>query len=293
MKRSLIQLSPSTSVVSLPSSWIKKNKLNKGDEIEIEEKENKIIVSSSKDVSKKEITIDLNKAPGRLMWTIIDGAYVNGYHSIILQTKDQEQTDFMTKVVRYFPGMIIHSERKNRIEFRDISSDSEEELDNILSRIFNMNIALIEDCIEAVKTKDNHTLERVKYRDYNINSYVSYYLRKINKFGYKEMSKVGAMHSYIKIIEMISDKLCVLFEGIVKEKIDARKEINVFNNILEVYKNIQRIHFGYSQEKLKQLEVERQKLMEKLPKNQHLRQYTIEIYELFFDLIELETQLHI
>ena len=104
MIRKLIQLSPSTAVVSLPSSWIKANKLKKGAAIHLEEQENKVIVSASVgQAAQKEIALDLSKLNDKLMWTSIDAAYIAGYDTITLLTRDTEQKMFMTKVVRYFP----------------------------------------------------------------------------------------------------------------------------------------------------------------------------------------------
>ena len=51
MQRKLIQLSPSTAVVSLPASWIKHNRLTKGKAIFVDEQENKLIISA---VSKRD-----------------------------------------------------------------------------------------------------------------------------------------------------------------------------------------------------------------------------------------------
>ena len=54
MIRKLIQISPSTTVVSLPAAWIKKNKLSKKSEVKLEESDNRIIISSSESKSEKQ-----------------------------------------------------------------------------------------------------------------------------------------------------------------------------------------------------------------------------------------------
>ena len=293
MIRKLIQLSPSTAVVSLPSSWIKRNKLQKGAALFVEENENKIVISTDSAKSDKEIALDISSLKGRLMWVAIDAAYVAGYDSITLTTKDQEQSRFMTKVVRYFPGMIIYEERKNKVHFKDMTNNSKEDLDKIISRIFNLNVALLEDAIEAIKTKDWELLADIKRRDYSINSYISYCLRQLNKFGYTPLSKLGLMHGYIKVLEMLSDKFCTLFVGVGKEEINLEKELTIISGLLELYKSVQRIHFKFTQERLIEIEEKRLKLLEEIPKTHvHVKLYLVEILELFFDLEELEMQLH-
>jgi phosphate uptake regulator len=198
MKRKLIQLSPSTAVVSLPSTWIRQNSLKKGEEVNVEEIENRIMVSTERKATDKEITIDISKLKAKIMWGSIAAAYVAGYDSIIILTKDQKQKEFMSKVVRYFPGMMIFEERKNKVHFKDITKGAKEDVDKILNRIFNMNISLMEDALEAVKAENWTTLADMKRRDWTINSYIEYCLRQLNKFGYTQYSKTGLMNTYTK-----------------------------------------------------------------------------------------------
>jgi hypothetical protein len=111
MQRKLIQLSPSTSVISLPKSWIVKNKLSKGAALEVIESDNSIIITSTQSTLAKECTIDARNTTGRDIWYLFDAAYVAGYDVIAILTKDSKQTASLEGVVRYFPGMIIQSQQ--------------------------------------------------------------------------------------------------------------------------------------------------------------------------------------
>ena len=60
MKRKVIKLADKTSVVSLPSKWIKNYKVEKGDELDLEEIGNSILIKPSKqqtEIKKIEINI--------------------------------------------------------------------------------------------------------------------------------------------------------------------------------------------------------------------------------------------
>lgn len=291
MIRKLIQLSPSTAVVSLPSSWIKANKLKKGAPIHVEEQENNVIVSTSlHQTPTKEIILDLSTLNDKLMWTSIDAAYIAGYDTITLLTKDATQKMFMTKVVRYFPGMILYEEKKNQVQFKSIAENPEEDLDKILSRIFNLNLAMLEDALESLKTKNWDVLSKMKYRDYNINTYISYCLRHLNKNKHR-LSKTGMIYTYIKIIEMMSDKFAALFVNMGENSLQSNQtEINLIH---EMYQLARTLHFKFNQESIILLEDKRQHLKEKI-KEAHpliLPQLT-EIAELFYDFEELELQLN-
>ena len=60
MKRKVIQLAHSTAVISLPSKWVKKYGVKKGDEIEVGEEESRLIVTAEQTGSpkKQEIEVD-------------------------------------------------------------------------------------------------------------------------------------------------------------------------------------------------------------------------------------------
>jgi phosphate uptake regulator len=253
MKRKLIQLSPSTAVVSLPSQWVKRNRLRKGIELDVEENENRIIISTQAKKSERETSIDVSKLSGKLMWLTIDAAYTAGYDRITIMTKDQEQTAYMTKVVRYFPGFIIEEERKRSVVLRDMAEQGME-LDKILSRVFNLNIGLLEDAVEAAKAGDWETLKSIKRRDYTINSYIALCLRHINKFGYSPFSRTGSMHSYIRTLETLSDNLCELCADIGRTH-EGRKMIE---QALTLYRLIPKLHFSFSQEQLLQFDTARE-----------------------------------
>ncbi len=291
MKRKLIQLSPSTSVVSLPAKWVKKNNLKKGTSVILKESDNSIIVSSKEDKAEKEITLDISDLQGKIMWAHIAAAYIAGYDSITLTTKNQSQREFMSKIVKYFPGMIIYEERKNKVRFKDITHGAQEDVDKILNRLFNMNISLLEDASDAMRSKDWDFLMSVKTRDWAINSYIEYCLRQLNKFSYRQFSKTGIMNTYIKIIEMLSDRICELLIKSGEEKIKVSDK--VITGIIEMYKQIQSNHFNYSKEKLLEFDNSRTALIKLIDsENKKIYRYLNQLVGLFFEVEELEIQLH-
>ncbi len=292
MHRKLIQLSPSTSVVSLPSKWVKMNKLEKGSELDVDEKENKIVISTQSQKSEKEISIDITNLKDRLFWAYLDAAYIAGYDVINLHSEDQKQLNLMSKVAKSFPGMIVVEQRKNSATLKDLAGENKEDIDKILNRIFHMNTVLIEDALEAVKNSDWETLVIMKKRDHIINSYVSYCMRQINRFGYTPYSKGGVMHTFLKLIEIISDKITALFEEIGEKHIKV--EPKIISKLLEIYQLMRTAHMKYSQDKM----IEFHKAREALPKpfkqaNKKIVGRLMELMHLFYDLEEVETQLHV
>ena len=82
MKRKVIQIAGSTQLVSLPRQWAKAHNIMRGQEIEVQEDGNRIIISSENAPTKKSITIDLSGLFPRLADRFLARAYQLGYDEI-------------------------------------------------------------------------------------------------------------------------------------------------------------------------------------------------------------------
>jgi phosphate uptake regulator len=292
MRRTLIRLSPSTHVISLPSRWVKAHGLKKGAELSVEEREGDLIVSARARPHGGAATLDVSALPTRLVWVRLAAAYMAGYDSITVTTKDARQTAYLGRMAKYFPGLIIDEERTSQVHFKAIAAEEGVDIARLLNRLFQMTAVLIEDAIAAVRARDWPMLAAIKERDYLINSHAEYCLRHLNLRGYSPAAKTGAMHSYIKTLEMFADKSCALFAGIGTHRIILR-DTAPLGSLLELYRRVQQLHAGYSQELLVQLEHAREKLLAALPRtHEHVRLSLTELYKLVFELEELETLLH-
>ncbi|MBI4451282.1 phosphate uptake regulator PhoU [Candidatus Woesearchaeota archaeon] len=281
MQRKLIQLSPSTVVVSLPSSWIKENHLKKGAELSVDARDNTVVITPIR-TEPREATVDISKLEGRLVWTSISAAYVAGYDSIMLHTRDQKQAAELTKVVRHFPGMIIYDERKNLVQFKELAAESKVDVQKMVNRVFHLTASMIDDAVDASKKKDWALLREVKQRDFPINSYAEYAMRHVNKYG---TANKAAFYGYVVCLEMLADKLCVLFASLGAER--RAHDASVLSELAQLYRELESLHWTYSQEKLVSLETHRQRL---LGHARHPR--LMQVLEAFFALEELEMQLH-
>lgn len=284
MKRKLIQISPSTAVVSMPSAWIKNNNLVKGAQINLEQIENNILISTDEKRTAKKITIDIKGLKDDMAFTYADASYIAGYDEITFLIEKTQQRDVLDHVAREVPGMIITSQTKTKVIFKDITSDHKEDVDGLLIRIYNIILYMLEESITASKEKNWDILKNIKKQDRVLGSYVSYSQRLINKFGYVAFSKTGLIITYLKLIEMLGDEFSSLTKFMAQGKISLTKELE---QLLEVQRYVQKIHLKYSQEKI----VEFDNLREKIKtKNSLFEEKLIRIKDLYYDLIELEVQ---
>jgi phosphate uptake regulator len=292
MQRSLIQLSPSTAVVSLPAPWIARNKLRKGAKLTVEEKENQLIISAQTKKSAREITLDISKLEKRLVWMAIDAAYIMGYDVIRVQTRDREQTELMTTVVRHHPGMIIDEERNNFVQFTDIAQESSTDLEKVLNRVFNCIAAVFDDAAAALQQKDWKMLCDMKRRDYTVNMYLALFNRQLNRYGYTPFSKIGAMHTYTKVIEMFSDKLMHLLRIMGEREASGKREQRLLSDVAALFGEIRKLRSSFTQEALIATEEHRKKVS-LAGIDTGVAVYATEIVELIYEIEELEYALHL
>jgi phosphate uptake regulator len=86
--RKLIKSGPSSYVVSMPLHWIKKNKLDKGDILYLEERDNEIIYKRQNYVQeKRQFAIEVDDKEDSYIEKLLRSAYLRNYHTFVLKGK--------------------------------------------------------------------------------------------------------------------------------------------------------------------------------------------------------------
>jgi phosphate uptake regulator len=276
MIRKLIQISPSTKVVSLPTKWLKHNGLLKGDELVLQESENKLIISTNAQKTTSEVTISFDGLSERLCWTYLDAAYSAGYDLITVLLTSSQHSKVIVSATSEVPGMLLIVHTNSKAVFKDITGGNPEDLDILVLRIFNMLISLSEEIEGFLETKDWVNLQKIKSRDYAINAYTSYAQRQINKFGYRTFSKNGVMTTLLKLLEIVADEMCE--ESL--RLVESRKRSD-FADLTKTLVSLRKAHEKYSVANIKSCQSSSKLISQDV------------IRGLFHDIIETEVQLHL
>ena len=83
MKRKIVKQGAATLMVSLPSAWLRENKLGKGDEIDLEVFDDNLFVSATNIDIKREIEITLHDLAETSIRTLITNTYITLIQSLI------------------------------------------------------------------------------------------------------------------------------------------------------------------------------------------------------------------
>ena len=192
MKRRIIKLGQATYVTSLPSKWIRQFHLEKGDYLELEEKGNSLILSTQKNTSVSEVTLDLKKVNTRLIATLVQSVYILGYDRMVLlhdpviheykTGKKVKATEFLqTLLNKRFVGAEIVEQMETKTVVMDLGGVSEQTSDQVFNRIIFLTKALTQDCLQAIKDNNQEVLSSIPFRTDNINRFLIYYQRLIAK----------------------------------------------------------------------------------------------------------------
>jgi len=85
MKRKVIQIGQTSKIISLPKQWADKNKIEKGDEISLNEVNNRLIIENPKFFQENTAEFEIDKFDRTSIQLLIRSAYFSGVTKIILK----------------------------------------------------------------------------------------------------------------------------------------------------------------------------------------------------------------
>ena len=268
MKRKLVQHGASTLITSLPSKWCDKYGLKRGDEINIEERGSVLEISTEKALAVRSLKIDIRKLSKSLVWRYILSAYRYGIDE--LQLVQDNQIELIQKITNSLIGFGIVKQEKDTATIKDLSGISEQEFDVVYRRCFYLLLDIAEQTYEFARKKQ--ALEPIHAMDSNLNKYVDYCLRVLNKRGFSDPRKTSLYYHTIMQLETIGD----IYTVIAKKGISEIKLLKEINNLLRKFYEL---CFQYSDERAQEIFNIRQKLAPKM-KNKELN-------EIFYFIINL------
>jgi len=218
IKRKVIQIANSTQLVSLPRKWSQKYGVKKGDEIEVEENGNKIILSIDKGVETRSIEIDVTGLDRTTMLYYLQSLYRMGYDEIKVNFNNPTTIHFrinkninvITVIhaeVNRLIGYEIIQQKENFCIIKDISTSSIKEFDNVLRRIFLLINDASSDLLKGAKEMNIGLLETLEEKHDSITKFISYCARLLNKYGYPDYKKTAVLYHILISLDRLTDVL--------------------------------------------------------------------------------------
>ena len=251
MRRRVVETSTGTSIISLPHDWIKNNEINKGDELEIENHDNNLIIKSNK-ITPLEAEIDLTDLDWNLIWRYLISLYRKGVDKVVVNNCNLEKRKIIQRFIHALNGWAITKHEEDKIIIKDLALVENSKIDDILKKIITLLTDMANNTLEAIQSSEMIVLRNMPQTDYSVNKFTNLCLRVLNKQGYISYKKTSSMYKIISVLEEIGDEYRKLSMICMKHNIKINKNtLEVFkkvNNLLELYRDI---FYSFDKHKIK------------------------------------------
>jgi len=272
-----------THVISLPSQWIKRYKVQKGEELEVEERDNSVLVTTNNtfEVGSCEINVaETNRMLGRT----IGALYKAGYNDakVIYETPEQLKTIENT-LRKTCIGFEITNSGNNFVQISSLTKTVPEEFDNSLKRLFFTLEIMNQDLIKAIKAKDEQLLIEVINKDDQVNKLADLCRRILNKGDIKTISNPNVVYYVVEQLERIGD----VYKKIAKRNIICNEsDLKNFETINELFIDFRKLYYNFNFKQLESFGKSFDSLKEKIENdnNNSFQLYQEILIETIFDM---------
>ncbi|MBW2995908.1 phosphate uptake regulator PhoU [Candidatus Woesearchaeota archaeon] len=246
--RKLIRFGKTSFVMSLPKSWVVKNKLKKGDLISLEERDDELYLSPKIEKGKiepKEIVISIDgKNIDQIKREIIP-AYINNNNKItIIGEELKDKAKEVRDVLQNLMALEIVEQTSTKIVAREFLNMEKISISNLIRRMDIITRDMISDSKDTFK-EDKY--ENINHRDEDVNR-LNYLIFRAIKFALENTEVARAykltpekMYSILRIteyIEKIADEAKRIARFLRQAKITPQKE----KQLIEIYEEIRKLY---------------------------------------------------
>ena len=294
IKRKVVQHGDSTLTVSLPAKWVKRFNVKKGDEINVEDLDREIRITSEKEFNLEKKQFDIGNLK-RLGISYITSLYRSGYDEIHLNYDDNNYIETIHDVLsNEITGFEIIKQGSNYCVIKDLTG-SKDEFNTALRRIWLLTLDLANETFNSMDKKNKNNLKNMYFMDNSINKFSNYCLRLLNKKIYINNNKSPLYYYLIKSLEELADKYKDLYKFYLSNDVNLNREITAIFKIINEHLNEYYILFyKYDKEKMEELFNKTRLTYERTIKiNNNLAYYLIPICNDIRDLLSVLVELKI
>ena len=267
MRRKLIQHGLSSLTVSLPSKWVKENNLKKSDEIELDQLNGKLIISTKKHYDSKKIDVDISNSQPMIR-KIIGATFKSGYDEVNIKFSSFEELKAVQDLMReQFSGFEIINQSKSSILIKNISQPNFEEFNNVLRRFFFVLDSMASDVSDAINKNDFKWLKNTTLMKIESDKYADYCRRAINMGFETEFKRLAPLYVIIEQLEKVVDRYKDLADYIFLNEIKINEKIkSVIKDLSEFQKSFYNLLYKFEYDKIVEFGRNKETLQKSLDK---------------------------
>ena len=226
MRRKVIQIAGSTQLVSLPRQWAKKHNLQRGQEVEVQENGNTVIVKA--DATPVVETAHIDITPLRKMARkVVDALYKRGVDELTVSFSNVSDIRTVQDAIsNEAVGFEILEQGENYCVIKYVSGGIEK-FDSLLRRTFLLLLNMSNQTCEHLKKSNFASLQNTAFLEEANNRFTTICRRYLNKSAEEHGRKTGPVYYIVEELEKLADHykyLCQHFAKIEKKdlKLDKR-----------------------------------------------------------------------
>lgn len=159
MRRKIVLHGPSSLTISLPAEWVKRKNLKKGDEIDLVEEDNGLLVSPVlKNRAIKKTEVMLAGMDGDTQRDVLLALHKKGYDEIKLSYENPRTAKNIHSMLNELNlGFEIINQGSNSLVIGNVSNPESEQFDNLFRRVFRIVIEYSRKIQAVVERKEEIT----------------------------------------------------------------------------------------------------------------------------------------
>ncbi|MDP2749387.1 MAG: hypothetical protein Q8O89_00980 [Nanoarchaeota archaeon] len=204
MRRKIAKIGPATLMISLPSKWVKKYGLKKGDELHFEEKGSSMILSGT---SVKEIgRIEVSVKNTNVFRSVLGSLYRAGYDEFVFNLAGCKiDLTKLNEILNFFVGLEVEEFSDKRIVLKSVAFIESKDYDFFINKLFVTIKVMFSELIAYFNGEECNLNNLDEMRKNNLRSR-EYCMRGINKLGFSG-NTAEETYAFLLILEKISGSL--------------------------------------------------------------------------------------
>ncbi len=163
MLRKLIKQGSTSLVIALPIGWVRSQKLNVGDEVEVSPQDNLITIKTKGDKTVTKYDLSVDSLDELAIYMHLLNLYRKGFDEIriisksnkIMDYETNKQIDIFKSIKQWLPRFLgWEIITQDPIVIRDITGESSEDPDKLLHRVFFLLNSFVNEEITAISSKN-------------------------------------------------------------------------------------------------------------------------------------------
>ena len=250
MKRKINRVGPATYTVSLPKKWVEKQKLKKGDDIEVDEKGSTIVVSTSKKPEAKKVKAHVPFHKRTILRTLYH-SYKSGADEVELSFDEKDCIRLIEENMDRFLGFEIIEQNDNSVLIKNITEVNEKDFEKTFKRLFEITLYLARKTYENFSQGHFDSLSNTALIEKTQNKLYLFCLRALNM--YKESLKDLPTLYYLlaQRLEDIGDSYKYICEhyGSNKPKKISKDSLDLLSDVNKLLNFMYDMHYNFDLEK--------------------------------------------